>query len=266
MTEPIWKVQEGDGPIVAGAIHDGHALREEIHPLLAIDEQDRLREEDPHTAGWTEIAPNRVVGLRSRFEVDLNRARHEAVYRTPEDAWGLEVWKSPPPPELIERSLAEYDQFYAAMEQLFRRKAEQHGLFLVLDLHSYNHRRGGPTAPPDDPQANPEVNVGTGTMDRSRWAPLVDRFLAELSACTVAGRRLDVRENVKFQGRGFPRFVHGRFPQEGCALAVEFKKIFMDEWTGRLDEEAHREIRGALGSTIPGLLEELAGLGARLRS
>jgi len=47
------------------------------------------------------------------------------------------------------------------------------------------------------------------------------------------GRRLDVRENVAFQGKGEQtRFVHDRYPGRGCAIELEFKKFFMDEWTG----------------------------------
>jgi hypothetical protein len=47
------------------------------------------------------------------------------------------------------------------------------------------------------------------------------------------GRRLDVRENIAFQGKGeLTRFVHARHPDAGCAIAIEFKKFFMDEWTG----------------------------------
>ena len=54
------------------------------------------------------------------------------------------------------------------------------GKFVDFDLHSYNHRRAGPSGPPADPAGNPEVNVGTGTMrDRAAWAPLIDRFIAE---------------------------------------------------------------------------------------
>ena len=49
---------------------------------------------------------------RSRFEVDLNRPRDEAVYRTPDMAWGLQVWKAPPPEDVVERSLAVHDRFY----------------------------------------------------------------------------------------------------------------------------------------------------------
>jgi hypothetical protein len=47
------------------------------------------------------------------------------------------------------------------------------------------------------------------------------------------GRRLDVRENVAFQGKGEQtRFVHQRYAARGCAIALEFKKFFMDEWSG----------------------------------
>jgi hypothetical protein len=47
------------------------------------------------------------------------------------------------------------------------------------------------------------------------------------------GRKLDVRENIAFQGRGEQtRFVHERYPGRGCAIALEFKKFFMDEWSG----------------------------------
>jgi hypothetical protein len=28
------------------------------------------------------------------------------------------------------------------------------------------------------------------------------------------------------------RFVHDNFPDTGCAVALEVKKFFMDEWTG----------------------------------
>ena len=31
---------------------------------------------------------------------------------------------------------------------------------------------------------------------------------------------------------GATRRVHDRHPRQGCAIAFEFKKFFMDEWTG----------------------------------
>jgi hypothetical protein len=73
---------------------------------------------------------------------------------------------------------------------------------------------------------------------------------------TIGGRRLDVRENVAFQGKGEQtRFIHERFAQNGCAIAVEFKKFFMDEWTGKPDKRVVSDIRDAITALQP-VLEE----------
>ena len=264
MSEKCWSVTEGDEPLLATAVHDGHELRDEVAALQALGAADRLREEDPFTGQWTRIAANRLVARRSRFEVDLNRAREIAVYIRPEDAWGLKVWKQEPPRDLVDRSLAEFDGFYAEVRGLCEKMAERFGKFVVFDLHSYNHMRNGPDGPAADPSGNPEVNIGTGTMDRERWAPLVDRFIADLRAFNFLGRHLDVRENVKFRGKEMPTWVHTNFPQAGCAMAIEFKKFFMDEWTGEVHREQYEAIPRALQSCIPGLKEELRKLGAAI--
>jgi N-formylglutamate amidohydrolase len=250
-----------EGPLVATAVHDGHAVRPQVAELLALDEAQRLREEDPFTGEWTSMAPTRVVGLRSRFEVDFNRPRDRAVYLTPEQAWGLTVWRWTPPDDLVRQSLAEYDAFYAGMGRLLDEKARSHGKFVVFDLHTYNHRRDGPDAPPADPRENPEINLGTGTMPRQRWAPLVDRFMADLRAGDPQERRpLDVRENVRFRGGYFSQWVHETYPDTGCALAIEVKKFFMDEWTGSPDRRLIASIARALSATVPGVLDELSRL------
>ena len=177
MTDSICRLHVGSGPLIATAVHDGHDVRDDVAEHLALSDLERLREEDPFTGTWTQFAPTRVIGTRSRFEVDLNRPRDKAVYRTPEDAWGLNVWKGAPPNEMFETSLAEYDGFYNSMRELFQELAEQHGRFIVFDLHTYNHRREGPSGPVADPEGNPQVNIGTGTLDRKRWAPIVDTFI-----------------------------------------------------------------------------------------
>jgi len=262
--DPPFASRLGQGPIIAVANHSGHALSPKTASLIALDDNTRMREEDPYTDEWATIAPSCMVALRSRFEMDLNRPRDTAIYRTAEDAWGLDVWKGPLPPVVVEETLAAYDAYYCALEALCQAKVAQHGAFVVLDLHGYNHRRDGPSSQIADPAGNPEVNIGTGTMDRNRWGRLVDRFISDLRAFDFLGRHLDVRENVKFVGRQFPRWVHTRFPDTGCALAIEFKKFFMDEWTGELYGEAHEAVRRALASTLPGLLEALQKLGARV--
>ncbi len=255
--QSVYEVLYGGSPLVASAIHDGHLLRPEVAGLMKLPDDGRLREEDPHTASWTTIAENRIIGLNSRFEVDLNRPRDHAVYRVPEDCWGLDVWREPPPDDLVERSLAGYDAFYAAAHALFSDLEQRYGHFVVFDLHTYNHRRDGPDAPPAPAAGNPEVNVGTGTMNRLRWAKVVKRFMGDLRAHDYMGRSLDVRENVRFRGGQFARWTHEQFPDSGCVLSIEFKKFFMDEWTGEADPTQLTAIRHSLAATIPGVLTAL---------
>ncbi len=258
MTQPWVLTEGGDHPLMAVALHDGHEVRPEVAELFAINESDRRREEDPFTGEWAVIADRRIVVRRSRFEVDLNRPRKKAVYLKPEDAWGLTVWQQQPPPELVEQSLAQYDAFYATVEQIFTDLERRFGRFVILDLHAYNHRRNGPASSPANPTRNPEVNIGTGSMNRDYWAPVVDRFLADLRKFDFLGRQLDVRENVRFSGGHFPVWVHRRFPESACVLAVEFKKFYIDEWTHQPDLVQLDVIRRLLQSTIPGVLETLS--------
>ncbi|MBA3460652.1 MAG: N-formylglutamate amidohydrolase [Deltaproteobacteria bacterium] len=252
MQPPIVIVDEGEGPIVATAIHDGHHLREQCAALTGLDDAARFREEDPFTARIASLVPTRLIATRSRFEVDLNRPREKAVYTCPEDAWGLACWREPPPPELIDGSLAVYDEFYAVLERVLRERERKYGKFVVLDIHSYNHCRDGAglAAPSEE---NPEVNLGTESIDRARWGGLVDRFSADLAA---AGK-LDVRENVKFKGGAMSRWINARFPTTGCSLALEFKKTFMDEWTGVPDDARIAALSRAVAATLPGLAESL---------
>jgi N-formylglutamate amidohydrolase len=247
----VTHVVRGAGPIIATAIHDGHELRPELAALMALDEATRLREEDPFTAQIAAAVPTHLLVERSRFEVDLNRPREQAVYRRPVDAWGLEVWRAPLEDAVIARSLAEYDAFYDLLARVLR---EQSGRFVVLDIHSYNHRRGRELA---DPAGNPEINVGTGTVDRARWGTVVDAFCGALASTAPFGRPLDVRENVRFRGGEMSAWIHRTFPETGCCLALEFKKTFMDEWTGQPDDAHLAGLSRAVASVLPVLVTAL---------
>jgi N-formylglutamate amidohydrolase len=242
--------------VVATAIHAGHELRPDIHALTALDDATRLREEDPFTDLLTPGGAS-VIAHRSRFEVDLNRPRAQAVYREPDDAWGLELWVQPPTDGEVDHSRALYDQFYDDLGEHLDDVAT-HGPFVVLDVHSYNHRRDGADGPSAPPSENPDVNVGTGTLDRAVWGSLVDRFMADVAEHDVLGSRLDVRENVRFRGGELSRWVNERYRGHGCALAIEFKKTFMDEWTGAVDDERLEQLAEALRDTLPMLTRTLA--------
>ncbi len=250
---PLARVTPGDGPIVAVALHAGHTVRSQLESCLALGEADRLREEDPHTARMAPSGITLVEVLRSRFEVDLNRPRFRAVYQGPQDSWGLDVYRDELPNDLDRVSREVYDVFYEAMGAILSAIAQDHGRFLVLDLHSYNHRRqgaGGQAAPVAE---NPEVNLGTGWLDRGRWKPAIETFATGM---TRAG--FDCRENVKFRGGHLSRWIAETFPLDGAALAIEFKKTYMDEWSGTVDDAHVARIRVALDDLLPALRNALA--------
>ncbi|MEM7594996.1 MAG: N-formylglutamate amidohydrolase [Cyanobacteria bacterium P01_A01_bin.83] len=253
----LWRLTEGNRPLVAVALHDGHDVRPEVAQLLAISPDERKREEDPFTAVWTHIAKTRLVVLRSRFEVDLNRPRYQAIYLTPEDSWGLKVWKSPPPQELIERSLGEYDAFYDQVYRTCKTLEKRYGHFIIYDLHTYNYYRQGIDKEPALALYNPEINLGTGTLDRKYWQPIVERFIDEMRQFDFLGRQLDVRENIKFEGGYFAEWIHTHFPHSACVLAIEVKKFFMNEWTHQLNVTELSAVHEALKNSVSGVLEEL---------
>jgi N-formylglutamate amidohydrolase len=231
--------------MIATAIHAGHELRPAIAARTALDDAVRLHEEDPFTDRLTAIDGATVVAHRSRFEVDLNRPRERAVYREPDDAWGLDLWAEPLSDREIQQSLELYDDFYAELGRRLDEVAAR-GPFVVLDLHSYNHRRDGADRPPQAVAENPEINVGTGSLDRDGWSDVVDTFIGSLTD-------RDARENVRFRGGELSRWVNARYCDRGCALAIEFKKTFMDEWTGTLDEGHLEHLRRDLAAAMPAL-------------
>lgn len=239
---------EGPSALLVTAIHAGKAMRPSLKALCHLNEAQRLREEDPFTDRWTTISDNSIIGLRSRFEVDLNRPRTKAVYRTPADCWGLDVWNGILPTVEVERSLATYDEFYETTGAMVERLLSMHPRVMIYDLHSYNHQRQAPGVD-DDPALNPEINLGTANIDRDVWGEALD----VLTSALMKGpddRKNDVRENVKFKGGHFGFWLNERFGARVCPVAIEFKKVFMDEWTGAPDEAAIERIHALLTATI----------------
>lgn len=229
--------------LLATAVHDGHEMRPELAELSALDETTRLREEDPNTGSLARRFANNVVAHRSRFEVDLNRDREGAVYRGPDEAWGLEIWRRPLTRAEIEESLLLYDGFYAGLTSALDRLVADQGGFVLYDIHSYNHRREGRSAPPEPAEATPEINLGTGSLPE-RWKRVADVFIESMRANIG-----DVRENVRFKGGHLARWVHENYGENGCALAIELKKVFMDEWTAEVDSDRLEQLGAALVHT-----------------
>ena len=187
-----WHVRSGKLPVIALAIHCGHELRPEVAALSALCEAERAREEDPHTERLCPADATRIIVRSSRFEVDLNREREKAVYRKPEDAWGLDLWNAPLPSSVVRNSLSIYDGFYTELDRLIQKQIHLHDRVLLLDMHSYNYRRKGPHAPAQPRQENPEINLGTAPL-AGGWPAVTRRFIDELSSLDFLGGPLDVR-------------------------------------------------------------------------
>ena len=239
----------GNDLVIATAVHNGHVLRPELADLIGLDESARLREEDPHTGEIAARFGTTAVVHRSRFEVDLNRKREEAVYRGPEDAWGLHIWNRPLTGDELAQSLLLYDGFYRDLASVLDILVAKRGGFVLYDIHSYNHRRGGPGVEPDPAAAAPTVNLGTGSLPE-RCKGVADEFVESMRENTLDGVELDVRENIRFEGRQMARWVHDNYGETSCALAIEIKKVFMDEWTGEVDHDLLRQLGDALTGSV----------------
>lgn len=253
-------IKARNNPIIATAIHDGHYIPTALLENMSLKEHERSREEDPYTSFMADLPINTVVVENSRFVADLNRPKNKCIYKTPGDAWGLTVWKRPLSKKIENQLLSYYDAFYARIKRLLDKIINQHGCFVVLDIHSYNYRRQNPheEAPRSE---NPEINIGTKN-NQHHARPLINAFIDFLSQSKIYGHLPDVRENIKFQGGEFSKWISTHYGQYGCVLSVEFKKTFMDEWTGRANIKHLMDIRATLKNSIPLLKKEIRSLKA----
>ena len=202
-----WTAHRGVSPVVGDSHSQRTSFRRDIEDLMAIDRDERLREEDPFTEFFIRDIPNRIVFHRSRFEIDLNRAREGAVYLQPEQAWGLNIWKEPPPDDAVGVA-AVHDDYYAMLDAYLRGIEEQYGRFVVLDIHSYNHRRDGADAPPAGHPKTRRKSISAPTP----WTGSDGRMWS-----TLSWRRLRAFE---FRGQQDGRARECRLPRQGRADAI----------------------------------------------
>ena len=79
---------------------------------------------------------------------------------------------------------------------------------------------------------------------------MAEAFAGALGSTTLDGAPLDVGENVRFEGRQVARWVHENYGDVGCALAIELKKVFMDEWSGEVYPDVLTELGDALLASV----------------
>ncbi len=259
MINTDYKLLDDQVPLIATAIHNGHAMPTELLKICGISEADRLREEDPFTGEIAALFPNHIVLQTSRFVVDLNRLPEKAVYLKPEDCWGLPVRTQEIPEALLGRLRADYESWYALLRYQIDRLLTLHPFLVVLDLHSYNHRRGGPEAEPDPQLQNPDIIIGRSNLSQKHY-PAAAALQQLLDGKIFKGKALDCRQDVKFTGGNLSRWLNHHYSDRLICLAIEFKKTFMDEWSGALDEISFLELKSLFHSTIVHWLDEFHGI------
>jgi len=239
---------ESDAPFICTAIHNGHRVRDEIIDNCALSDDERYFEEDPHTDEFINNMPITVIGCDSRYEYDLNRSPDTAIY---EEAWGKAVWKAPLSTKQMITSLDKHYSFYRVIFALYDRVIEQHGGCLVYDIHSYNYKRKG-----DD---SPAFNLGTEQLDVTKYGDVINHWIEQLNNIEIPNHSIRAALDEVFYGRGYQATIAKNFDNT-LVLPTEFKKFFMDEMTGRVDQDVIETIKPKFEQAILDNVEKFSDL------
>ncbi len=242
------------------AIHSGSRIRADLINKLSVSSEDRYREEDPGTERFIEKLPIQIVALDSRFEYDINRSEDKAIPLTPEMAWGLTVWNSSLTAEDIATSLAKYREFHQLMDLVSANLVGQAGgkggggRACIFDLHSYCYQREKREPWYENPK--PVINLGTEAINDAVFRDLIDDFLLKLRNIRAEGRKVTVAENEVFKGGYLARRLSALHHDNLAVFAIEFKKIFMDEWTGEFILPVYEELVEQFGDLVADFVKD----------
>lgn len=214
------------------SMHSGHRVRKEILEILAVSEEDRYREEDPFMDRFISGFPIRIYGRDSRFEYELNRNPYSALYDFDKLQWGLTVWEREVTEEERALSVKKHREFHELLEMVCRYLLKQHSHALLFDLHAYCYQREIRQAWHEDER--PEINIGTGAVNREIFETAITCFKSNLRRTKIGDPPMRISENEIFSGGYLSRHLSRIFHDRLLVLALEYKKIFMDEWTGTL--------------------------------
>ena len=256
-------------PILFLSIHSGNHLSPNIREKISISDNDRMREEDPYTDLFINDKKNHIIQLTSRFEYDLNRHRDNSVYKSPEDCWGLKIYQNENLTDLeINNALQKHDDFYEKLTSVIDNFLSKYERIFVWDIHSYNHHRNGLNQPFDSDEENPEIILGTNryAFMPDKWKPLINQielFLKNKEISEIYPNRslkstnLDVRQNIKYPGGYLSQYLNSKYSTRLCCVAIEFKKIWMNEWTQQIDNNCFNFLKGIFDNCQDCILTEL---------
>ena len=217
------------------ALHAGHRVRPDVLKMMVVSEPDRYREEDPHTDLFIKDFPVRIMALDSRFEYDLNREPERSIYSSEQGIWGLDIWKSDLDGQMREFTLQKHKEFYDLVDLVVEYLLIRYEHLLVYDMHSYCYQREQKQQWYDDPR--PEINLGTVAVNRTLFAPIIEPLMKFLGENKIDNHPIRVGENAVFPGGYLSRRLSSEHYDNVLVMALEYKKLFMDEWTGEVYED-----------------------------
>lgn len=247
---------EEPSALLGTALHHSHHIRADLVPKLAISDEDRLYEEDPETQRFTGSLTSSIVPNQSRYELDLNRSPDVTIYARPELAWGKRVWAEPLTQQETELTLEKWYEYHSLVDAAVEDAIERFGRAIVLDIHSYNFQREAYVDWRTD--GKPCINLGTKHLQLDdEGQALKDWFFKELEGHTLLGEEMLVQENAVFNGGYLNRRLSRRFGPRCITLSVEYKKVFMDERTGAVDEKALGDLVDQFDASVRALGERI---------
>lgn len=217
------------------AMHAGDRLRPDIQDALAVSPQDKYREEDPFTDLFIRDFPIQIICRDSRFEYDVNREYQRGIYDEHKKTWGLKVWKHDLTAEQRAQSLAKHQEFHDLLDIITSFMLQHNQRAVLFDMHSYCYQRETRQAWYEDDK--PEVNVGTKAVNRELFGEMIHNFMQDLATIRVDSKPVRVLENDIFFGGHLSRRLSAKHYERVLVLALEFKKTFMDEWSGQVYPE-----------------------------
>jgi N-formylglutamate amidohydrolase len=229
------------------ALHAGSRVRPGLEELLNVGSEERRREEDLYTDLMIGDFPMVLMGRDSRFEYDLNWEEAQCIYEYGIKKWNLDVWKRPLSESERMLTLHKYREFHALLDLTVDYLVSKYGSGILYDIHSFRYQREGTVHWREEP--NPEINLGTRYINRDYFAPQVEAFLEGISGWELDGSKLRVGENVLFPGGYLTRKYARTHNRQVLVLAVEFKKIYMDEWSHTLYPGRLELLKSALHQT-----------------
>ncbi len=227
------------GPMLCTAIHDGHHMFNWLKENCLLNEQERLQEEDPHTAVLLKDMGMVVQAMDSRYMYDLNRQPGEALY---EVAWDKPVWKKPLADNERKVLLKRHSLYYQLLSEIVETLLARYDRCLLIDLHSYNGHRQRKGAP--------LFNIGTHFIDTEEFGGALSCLLEQLAQIRLDGVDCSVACDDVFSGKGYQaEFLHTHYPRCLC-ISLEIKKVFMDEITGETDQRKLTALQTQLGAAL----------------